>query len=132
MIAAQLDRNTVVNLIEVDSLDVLPDLIKGNGACIGDTWDGSAFIRPTMVRSVPQVVPMLNAHLVIIRAGKMPALHELVAALPEPERFEADAYLKLAQTCQRNNKWVILMGAQLGYDEEGLDQLFIAANSIDP
>lgn len=132
MIAAQLDGNTVINLFEVASLDVLPGLVKGDGARIGDTWDGNGFVKPAVVKNVPQLVPMLNAHLVIIRAGKMPALQSLVAGMPEPDRLEAEAYLHLAQTCQRDNKWVQLLGPQLGYDEDGLDNLFVEAFAINP
>lgn len=81
---------------------------------------------------VPEEVPMLNAHLVLIAAGKMTALQDIVAALPEQEQQEAQAYLNLAQTCRRDNKWVLLMGPALGYDDAGLDQMFIDAGALNP
>lgn len=82
--------------------------------------------------AVPESVPMLNAHLIIIHAGQMDALKALVAQLPEQDRLEAEAYLNLAQNCRRDNKWVALLGAGLGYDSAGLDQLFIAAAALNP
>lgn len=82
--------------------------------------------------AVPESVPMLNAHLVIIHAGKMEALKALVAELPDQERQEAEAYLNLAQNCRRDNKWVAMFGPGLGYDSAGLDQLFIAAAALNP
>jgi len=81
---------------------------------------------------VPESVPMLNAHLVIIQAGQMDALMALVEALPEMERQEAKAYLSLALNCRRDNKWVQLLGPGLGYDSAGLDQLFITADALKP
>nr|WP_315249327.1 hypothetical protein [uncultured Duganella sp.] len=82
--------------------------------------------------AVPESVPMLNAHLVIIHAGQMDALKALVAELPDQERQEAEAYLNLAQNCRRDNKWVALFGSGLGYDSDGLDQLFINAAALNP
>lgn len=46
MKAAQLTNNIVTNVIIVDSLDVIPGLIDGTSAGIGDTWNGTEFIKP--------------------------------------------------------------------------------------
>lgn len=46
MKAAQLTNNIVTNVIVVDSLDVIPGLIDGTSAGIGDTWNGTEFIKP--------------------------------------------------------------------------------------
>lgn len=46
MKAAILNNGVVENVIEVDSLDFLPGLIDGTGAAIGDTWDGTQFVKP--------------------------------------------------------------------------------------
>jgi hypothetical protein len=51
------EASLVTNVIEVsdDRLDVLPGLIEGTGAAIGDTWDGQQFLKP------PPQVPDLAA-----------------------------------------------------------------------
>lgn len=82
--------------------------------------------------TVPESVPMLNAHLAIIQAGKMGTLTDLIAALPEQDQQEADAYLNLAQNCRRDNKWVNQLGPALGWDSVALDQLFITAAALNP
>lgn len=46
MIAAKIENSKVVNLILVASLSEAPGCIDGSGAAIGDTWDGSKFIKP--------------------------------------------------------------------------------------
>ena len=43
MQAAIIENGVVINLVEADSLDVLPGLIDGAGAAIGDLWDGARF-----------------------------------------------------------------------------------------
>jgi hypothetical protein len=53
MRAAIVENGVVANIIEVETLDVLPDLIDGEGAAIGDAWDGVAFTRPAPVVDLP-------------------------------------------------------------------------------
>jgi len=43
MRAAVIEGGKVANIIEVDSLDFLPNLVNGDGARIGDLWDGAVF-----------------------------------------------------------------------------------------
>ena len=46
MIAFQLDGTTIINIIEVDSLDVVPNLVLAvSGGVIGDTWDGATLVK---------------------------------------------------------------------------------------
>lgn len=47
MRAAIVEDGVVINVIEVESLEALPGLIAGDGANVGDQWDGSVFSRPT-------------------------------------------------------------------------------------
>jgi hypothetical protein len=46
MRAAIIEDGVVTNVIVVDDLDVIPGLIDGEGAAIGDLWDGETFIKP--------------------------------------------------------------------------------------
>lgn len=93
---------------------------------------GDAGQAPQPQVDVPLSVPMLNAHLALIADGKMQLLLDLVAQLPDTDRMEVQAYLNLAQSCRRDNKWVVQLGPSLGYDSAGLDQLFIAAAALNP
>lgn len=132
MRAAVVENGVVANVIEVDSLDALPGLIPGDGAAIGDAWDGQQFIRPAVVPPlVPERVPMLNAHLVLIDAGWMPALREYLDAMPGTEGEKARAYFVQALTLARDHDLVRSIPAALGKTEAEVDALFIAAGDLD-
>lgn len=61
------DAGTVLNLIEVESLDVLPGLIDGTGAAIGDKWDGARFVQPTPAPT-PAPLPTENDYVVAVQS----------------------------------------------------------------
>lgn len=49
MRAAKIIDGIVDNIIEVDSLDVFPDLVDAGDCCIGDLWNGSVFSKPPSI-----------------------------------------------------------------------------------
>lgn len=64
MKAAVIENGVVANLIVVDALDVLPGLVDGEGADIGDLWDGQSFTKPTPhAPTVADFEAALDAHL---------------------------------------------------------------------
>ena len=64
MKAAVIENGVVANLIVVNSLDVLPGLVDGEGADIGDLWDGQSFTKPTPpAPTVADFERALDAHL---------------------------------------------------------------------
>lgn len=60
MKAAVIENGVVVNLIVVDQLG---DLVDGEGAAIGDLWDGQQFTKPTVTLTVEDFEAALDAHL---------------------------------------------------------------------
>jgi len=63
--------NTVVNTIEVTSVDFLPGLISAeNGGRIGDLWDGVVFTPPSLPEPTNEEIKaqLMTADLKIIRA----------------------------------------------------------------
>lgn len=141
MRAAVLENNTVVNIIEIASLDTLPDvlLVDADNASIGDTWDGTQFIKPTPSVEpvvVPQSVTRRQAIQVLINHGLLANVQPVIDSLDDgtPEG------LKAKQTAQ--NEWdnsteflrgrplVIQIGGAIGLDATGLDDLFIEAATL--
>lgn len=60
MRAAIVENGVVINVIEVESLDVFPNLIDGEAAQIGGTWDGSVF-TPATISKDQHNAPILAA-----------------------------------------------------------------------
>lgn len=63
MKAAVIENGVVVNVIRVESLDVIPGLVDGEGAKIGDLWDGQQFTTPAPALAASDFEAALDAHL---------------------------------------------------------------------
>jgi hypothetical protein len=135
MIAAQIDAiGLVTNTIVVDSLNVIPGLIDGTGAAIGDTWDGAAFIRPPVVvlpPTVPQSVTRRQAKQALLLAGLLGNVQPALDAIPDAtQRTLMQIEWDDSQEFERNRPSLIAIGAALGLDSAALDQLFITAAAL--
>lgn len=89
-----------------------------------------AVVIPPAGPVVPQRVPMLNAHLVLIETGWMPLIDSFIDNMPENARSKARAYLTQAETMARDNELVLAIPAALGKTEAEVDQLFITAGAL--
>lgn len=84
------------------------------------------------IATVPQTVPMLNAHLAMIAAGWMAPVRTHIAALTDPaRRARAEAFLDQAETMQRNHELVRTITAALGKSDAEVDALFVAAAALE-
>lgn len=77
---------------------------------------------------VPQSVPMLNAHLVLIETGRMAAVRTFLDAMAGPAGEAARAYFDKALTMRRDHPLVMAMP----WPENEKDELFIAADKLVP
>lgn len=132
MRAHVIEREKIVNTIEIERLDLVPELrlIDASlGGKIGDrVVDG--VVIPSANPIPPARVPMLNAHLVLIDAGWMPALRAHLDAMPGIEGEKARAYFAQALTLSRDHPLVQSIPAALGKTEAEVDALFIAAGEL--
>lgn len=124
MIAAQIDATGLVtNTIVVDSLNVIPGLIDGTGAAIGDTWDGEEFVRPPVVvlpPTVPQDISPRQIRLALTRAGLREAVETAVAAGDQ----DLKDWYEFSTAFERDNAQVEAMRLALGVDSASLDDLW--------
>jgi hypothetical protein len=79
---------------------------------------------------VPQSVPMLNAHLVLIESGAMAAVRAYLDGLAGMEGEQARVYFDKALTMKRNHPLVLSIPESL-MTEAQKDALFIAAGALD-
>lgn len=111
-----------------------PGAIESATAAVGDTWNGSAFVRPTPAVVVPAEVTMAQARIALSRAGvTQAAVDDVIAALPAgATRTEAAIWWDKSNTVRRNSGNVATLAPALGLDAAALDALFIAAAAIQP
>lgn len=134
MRAAILSGNVDVDVVLVDSLAQRPGAVDGTGANVGDTWNGSVFVRPTFAAAVPAEVTMAQARIALARAGiSEAAVDALIAALPSgAAKTETAIWWNRSDTVRRNSGNVAALAPSLGLDAAAVDALFIVAAGITP
>jgi hypothetical protein len=83
-------------------------------------------VRPAPAPSVPQEVTRAQAKIALLRAGLLDQVEAAVSAAGgEDAIWYADAL-----TWRRDNPYVASLGADLGLSPEQVDNLFLAAGTI--
>ncbi|MGQ3051111.1 MAG: hypothetical protein ACT6S0_04945 [Roseateles sp.] len=85
--------------------------------------------RPAPVDSVV-VVTMEQARRALLQAGLLGAVEASIAALPEPDRSQAQITWEFKTQVSRTGPLVLLIAGQLGLTEAQIDALFAAAATI--
>ena len=141
MHAAVIEDGVVTNLIVVDALDALPDvtLVDGEGAAIGDRWDGEKFIRidpEPAPQTVPQKVTRRQARQALLLANLLDNVPTAIAALDDGTA-EGKQKMRMAQIewedsleFERARPLVTEIAQAIGLDAAALDDLFITAAGL--
>jgi hypothetical protein len=123
----------VVNTIEVESLNFMPDLIDADhhGGSIGDEWDGQKLTKPTPVVVIPQEVTRRQAKEALRRAGKLSAVQPAIDAIADADQRAAmQIEWDDSQTFQRTRPSLIAIGTAIGLDSAAIDALFVTAATL--
>ena len=78
----------------------------------------------------PTVVSIRQARLALLQAGKLEAVEQAIAELPEPARKAAQIDWEFAAEVQRSWPLVQALAQALGMNEADLDALFTAAAAL--
>jgi hypothetical protein len=135
MRAAILNGSVVERIVLLDALDQYPGAIDGANAGIGDTWDGTSFVKPAAPPTpVPPTVSMAQARIAMSRAGiAESAVDAVIAALPaSAAKTEAGIWWRSSETVRRNSSNVATLGPLLGLTSAQIDDLFITAAGLTP
>jgi len=127
MRAHVIENGVVVNTIEVDSIDFLPNLVEASSGAIGDTWDGTQFTSPPQPPTpVPTSVTMRQACRALLAANLLDDVEALVATLPREYQIE----WQRAGTVERSNPLVEIVRQQKSMTAAQIDDLFISAATL--
>lgn len=132
MRAHVIENNTVVNTIEVASLDVFNNLVEAISGSIGDTYnpETGTFTPPISPKIIPQTVTMRQARLALLQVGKLGNVPSAIDLLPSPQKEIAQIEWEFSSTVERNRPLVQALGPLLELSEEELDDLFILAGTL--
>lgn len=89
--------------------------------------DGYAVIDGGLVPRIPRAVTQRQARLMLHRAGVLTNAGAVIAAMPEPQRTEAQIEWEYASEILRDSPLVSAIGAALDLDDAALDTLFAEA-----
>ena len=132
MKAHQIQNGVVINTIEVDSLDFLPNLIEATTGGIGWTWDGETFTAPPAPPTpIPQSVTRRQARQALLLAGLLSSVQAAIDGIPDPiQRGLAQIEWDDSQAFERDRPLLIALATALGLDSAELDQPFITASGL--
>lgn len=92
------------------------------------TFDGAIFRAPLVpTQAVPHSVTMRQARLALLNDGKLQAISDAIAALPSPQKEEAQIEWEYAQTVDRDAAFLMSVASAIGLDDAALDTLFTQA-----
>lgn len=136
MNAHMLDAHGVIlNTIVVDSLDILPGLVDASiGGSAGDSVVNGVLVRlpvPVVAPAIPQSVTRRQARQALLLRGKLAMVQPAINAEPDATR-RAMAQIEWDDSLEflRTRPLVIQIGAAIGLDAAGLDELFTFAATL--
>ena len=123
----------------IDGWEIVEADVPDGFTCNGYTWNGEEVEqKPPVVLpvEVPQSVTMRQARRALLERGLLDErdllgeVETAIDSLDSPNKEIARIDWDYSSTVERGRDVVILVGLALGFDSDGLDELFIAAGAI--
>ena len=120
-----IENGIVINTIEVESLDFMPNLIDGSIGGIGWKYENGELIEPILPIEVPQTITPRQLRLQLLSTE----LLDDVEALCSTDRAMS-IWFEYSLDFQRNHPMVEAMATQLGLTQDDMDGFFIEASKL--
>lgn len=117
---------TSANAVLVDQV-TLPSVWAGGAYSY---VDGAWMVANQALLLVPTKVTMRQARRALLGAGLLASVTAAIAALPSPQKEEAQIEWEYSQEVQRHNGFVSLLAPSLGLSAAQLDALFVTAAAL--
>tara|TARA_R110000782_G_scaffold263592_1_gene356302 strand:- start:812 stop:1207 length:396 start_codon:yes stop_codon:yes gene_type:complete len=131
MRAHVIESNLVVNTVEVESLDFMPNLILATDGGIGWSFVDGVLIAPvgSTEKFVPQSVSAYQAKAALFDFG----IYDLVNSWINSDKadFKTKLVWENAGTFNRNSHFLEKLAPKFNLTDDQIDSLFIAAHEID-
>lgn len=122
-----IENGIVINTIEVDSLDFLPNLVEATEGGIGWAYDGVNFTAPLPTpEPIPQSLTPRQIRLQLTALGLRQAVEDWVAT----QSIDIKDWWEFSLSIDRDNQMLIDAATHFGLTGEQLDQLFIEAAKL--
>ena len=92
----------------------------------GWTWDGSTFVEPTPVVSVPKSITPRQCRLILLQQDLLASVEAMIAQQDEATRITWE----FASEFKRDDPLLNQLGIALGLTQQQIDEFFIAAAQI--
>ena len=80
--------------------------------------------------SIPKSITARQARLALLQIGKLAEVTAAISSLQSPIKEQVEIEWEYATDIFRNNGFIDALGSALGLDKDALDDLFIAAKSM--
>ena len=129
---AVIDNGIVENIIVAEDGFTIEGktLVPADGAAIGDTWDGSNFIKPPPPPEVFPDLTMRQFRLALISAGLDDDVDAALAAMPGTAGKMARAEYEYASTVVRDNALISSLSSALGLTDDQVNALWRSAAAL--
>lgn len=105
--------------------------VVSDAARIGDSYENGEFVTPPAPpEPVPQSITPRQARLALLQAELLAQAETAVEALESPAKERVKIEWEYATSVERDSEWINQLGAALGLDSAGIDELFVTAAGI--
>lgn len=124
---AQVVNGIVVNTIEADAPDFLPNLVPAQATEVGIGWtfDGDSFVPPPEPPPpVPASVNKRQAYTALLKSGLLSQVEEAIANIPGEAGDLARIEWATSGTFERHRPLLLTIASELGLTDAQVDDLF--------